>query len=166
MTKWLRRVRGALLMGVIWAVLWMPVGLLIGALVDPDGAMDEPWVLVGTYPGFLAGVLFSVVLGIAARRRKLDDLSVAKVARWGAAAGVLIGSLPFVLGDASGSAKPLWWLPVAVVGSITVLSTVSATASLVLAKRSERMELTAGGEDIADLPVRQAETIDLPGARR
>ena len=68
MTKWLKRIRAALVMGLIWAVVWLPAGLLLGMVLDPDGSMDEPWVLVGTLPGFLAGVMFSVVLGIAARR--------------------------------------------------------------------------------------------------
>src|SRR5687767_4448939 len=75
MKKWLRRLRGAVLMGVTWAVIWAPIGLLIGAVVDPDGTMDEPWILVGTLPGFLTGVIFSIVLGVAAGRHKLDDLS-------------------------------------------------------------------------------------------
>src|SRR5687768_5320353 len=30
MKKWLRRIRGALLMGLTWALIWMPRGLLIG----------------------------------------------------------------------------------------------------------------------------------------
>ena len=141
MKKWLRRIRGAVLMGLTWALAWLPVGLLIGMILDPDGAMDEPWVLVGTLPGFLAGVVFSAVLGIAAARRKLDELSVAKVGGWGAVAGLLIGSLPFVLGDQGPDAKRVWLLPVVVISSITLLSAVSAAGSLVLARKSERREL-------------------------
>jgi hypothetical protein len=141
MKKWLRRIRGAVLMGLTWALAWLPVGLLIGMILDPDGSMDEPWVLVGTLPGFLAGVVFSAVLGIAAARRKLDELSVAKVGGWGAVAGLLIGSLPFVLGDQGPDAKRVWLLPVVVISSITLLSAVSAAGSLVLARKSERREL-------------------------
>jgi hypothetical protein len=141
MKKWLRRIRGAVLMGLTWALAWLPVGLLLGMILDPDGSMDEPWVLVGTLPGFLAGVVFSAVLGIAAARRKLDELSVAKVGAWGAVAGLLIGSLPFVLGDQGPDAKRVWLLPVVVISSITLLSAVSAAGSLVLARKSERREL-------------------------
>jgi hypothetical protein len=141
MKKWLRRIRGAVLMGLTWALAWLPVGLLIGLILDPDGSMDEPWLLVGTLPGFLAGVVFSAVLGIAAARRKLDELSVAKVGGWGAVAGLLIGSLPFVLGDQGPDAKRVWLLPVVVISSITLLSAVSAAGSLVLARKSERREL-------------------------
>jgi hypothetical protein len=142
MPSWLRRVRGALLMGLTWAVLWAPIGLLIGMIVDPTGAMDEPWILVGTYPGFLGGVLFSIVLGVAARRRRLGELSVRRVALWGGAAGLVIGSLPFVLGDQGADVERVWLLPLIVVSSITVLASASAAGSLALAKRAERRELT------------------------
>src|SRR5918999_1910465 len=74
--RWLRRIRGALLMGLTWAVAWAPIGVLVGMIVDPDGSMDEMWPAVGAYPGFLSGVVFSVVLAIAARRRRLHELSL------------------------------------------------------------------------------------------
>lgn len=160
MTRWLRRVRGALLMGLIWAVIWMPVGLLIGAVADPDGSMDEPWILVGTYPGFLAGVLFSALLGVAARRRKLRELSVAKVARWGAFAGLAIGSVPFMMG--SPSERVSWWLPFAVVTSITFLSSFSAAGSLVLAKRADQRQLSEGGADVDEIAVTEHQAERLP----
>jgi membrane protease YdiL (CAAX protease family) len=166
MRKWLRRIRAALLMGVTWAVVWLPAGLLLGLVLDPDGSMDEPWILVGTYPGFLAGVVFSIVLGIAARRRKLDDLSVAKVAGWGAVAGVIIGSLPFVLGDQGPDAERVWLLPVVVISSITLLSAVSAAGSLVLARKSERQELPDARPDAAAVGVAESEAQELPGGRR
>src|SRR5687768_15384581 len=138
MKKWLRRIRGAVLMGLTWALAWMPVGLLIGMIMDPDGSMDEPWIAVGTFPGFLAGVVFSMVLGIAARRRKLDDLSVRKVAGWGAIAGLLLSALLFVSGDSN--VEPRWLLPLVVISSITLLSAASAACSLVLARKSEGRE--------------------------
>jgi hypothetical protein len=150
MKKWLRRIRAALLMGLTWAVVWLPAGLLLGLVLDPDGSMDEPWIVVGTYPGFLAGVVFSIVLGIAARRRKLDDLSVAKVAGWGAVAGLIIGSLPFVLGDQGPDAKRVWLLPVVVISSITLLSAVSAAGSLVLARKSAKRELSGASVNLAE----------------
>ena len=165
MKKWLRRVRGAVLMGLIWAVVWLPVGLLVGMIVDPNGTMDEPWVFVGTFPGFLAGIFFSVVLGIAARRRRLDELSIAKVAGWGAVAGVLIGALPFILGDQDGRTGRLWLLPVVVISAITLLSTVSAAASLMLARTSDTLELTEAGADMAEVGVAEFEAEEMPGGR-
>lgn len=150
MSMWLKRLRGAILMGLTWAVTWMPVGLLLGFLVDPDGTMDEPWILVGTLPGFLAGVIFSVVLGIAAARSRLEELSVKKVGGWGALAGLVIGSLPILLGDRGPDAPRFLPIDLVIVGSITLLSAVSAAGSLVLARKSERRgvaEIAAGGPE-------------------
>ncbi len=83
MKKWLRRIRGALGMGLIWAAGWAPVGVLIGMIVDPDGSMDEMWVAVGAYPGFIGGVVFSAVLGIAEGRRRFDEVSLPRFGAWG-----------------------------------------------------------------------------------
>lgn len=131
-------------MGLTWAVVWGPVAVLIGLFVDPDGSMDEMWVAIGAYPGFLGGVAFSAVLAIAARRRRLDELSLARVAAWGAAAGLLVGSIPFVLGDPD-SERPLWLLAGVVIGSITLLSAASAAGSLALARTAERRERLPSG---------------------
>ena len=89
MTKWLRRLGAALMMGLAWAVVWLPIGLVIGMIIDPDGAMDEPWVVVGTYPGFLCGVIFSAVVGMGKGRRRFAELSLHGVATWGAVSGLL-----------------------------------------------------------------------------
>jgi len=150
MKRWLRRIRGAVLMGLTWALVWAPVGVLIGMVVDPDGSMDEPWVAVGAYPGFLGGVVFSAVLGIAARRRRLDELSLPRVAAWGAVAGLLVGALPFAIGEPT-TALPLWLLGGIVMGTTTLLSAVSAAGSLALARRADRRELPDAGEDVAEV---------------
>lgn len=127
-------------MGLTWALVWAPVAVLIGTrIVDPNDSMDEMWWMVGALPGFLSGVTFSVVLSIAARRHKLDELSVARVAGWGAGAGLLIGILPFLIGDSGG--RPWALLATTVITSITLLSAASAAASLALAQRAQKREL-------------------------
>lgn len=136
MKQWLRRARGAVLMGLTWAVVWAPVGVLVGLVVDPDGSMDEMWVAIGAYPGFLVGVLFSIALSVLARRRRFDELSVGRFAAWGAAAGLLVGALPFTIGEAA-SQTPLWLLGAVVVGSTTALGALSAAGSLALARRAQ-----------------------------
>ncbi len=146
MTKWLKRIRGAVGMGLTWALVWAPVAVLIGFAIDPDGSMDEMWPVIGAYPGFLGGVVFSVVLAIAARRRSLDELSLPRVAAWGAFAGLLVGSLPFLIGEST-SEIPAWMLAVVVIGSITGLSAASAAGSLALARMGERRALAGAGMD-------------------
>lgn len=135
---WLRRIRGALLMGLIWAMAWAPIGVLLSFVVDRDGSMDEPWVLIGAFPGFLIGVVFSIVLGIVAGRRRLVELSAAKAAGWGALAGLLLGVLVFVAGDQGADVERVWLLPLIVITSFAALGSVSAAASLALAQRGDR----------------------------
>jgi hypothetical protein len=144
MKKTLRAIRGALLMGVTWAVVWAPVAVLLGMMVDPDGSMDEMWVMIGALPGFIAGVVFAALLGIAERRRGVDDVSPARAGGWGALAGVLVGVLPFTIGEST-STLPVGLLASMVIGSITLLSAASAAGSLALARMSgKREQLHAG----------------------
>jgi len=136
MEKWPRRISGAFLVGVAWAVVWAPIAILIGTtIVDPDNSMDEMWVMVGALPGFLCGVLFCALLGIREGHRRLDELPLPRAAAWGAVSGVLVGILPFVLGDQDGTERPLWILPVVVICSLTLLGAVSAVGSALVARR-------------------------------
>lgn len=143
MKKWLGRIGGAVLMGLTWAVVWAPVAVLIGLIVDPDGSMDEMWVAIGAYPGFLCGVLFYAVLGIAEGRRGFDELSLSRVGTWGAVAGLLVGVLPFLIGEST-SELPPWLLGIVVLGSITLLSAVSAVGSALLSQYAARRQTRAG----------------------
>ena len=138
--RWLRRIRAAVGMGVVWALAWAVVAVLVGVAVDPDGSMDEMWHMVGALPGFLGGVTFSAVLGTVARRRRFEELSVRRFAAWGGAAGLLVGILPFTIGTST-SAVPLPLLAGTVVGSITLLAAASAAGSLALARRSAQQPL-------------------------
>jgi hypothetical protein len=45
-------------------------------------------------PGFVGGACFSVVLGIAGRRRRFEDLSLSRFAAWGALGGLLLSLVP------------------------------------------------------------------------
>ena len=148
MPRWLRRARSAVVMGVTWAAVWAPAAVLIGIVVDPDGSMDEMWVAIGAIPGFFGGVVFATVLGIAAGRRRFDELSLSRVGVWVALAGLLVGVIPFIVGEPT-SERPLWLLALAVIGSTTLLGGVSAAASLALARRAERRALPGGGAERA-----------------
>jgi hypothetical protein len=161
--KWLRRIRGAVLMGLTWAAVWAPVGVLIGMIVDPDGSMDEMWVAVGAYPGFIGGVVFSAVLGIAARRHRFDELSLWRFAAWGAAAGLLVGLLPFALGELNPEVPV--WLPGVVTGSITLLSAVSAAGSLALARRAQKRDLLDAGAGMPEVGRTDGEAREPLGGR-
>ena len=152
MKPWLKRVRAAGAMGLMWAAVWAPVGVLVGLVIDPRGAMDEMWFLVFGYPGLLGGVVFSGVLAMQERKRRVTELSVPRVGAWGAVAGLLVGTLPFLLGTATGRV-PLGALFGAVVGSTTLLSALSAAGTVAIARKARPLRV----------PVMQGDTaLDAP----
>jgi hypothetical protein len=162
MKRWLRRLRGAVGMGLTWAAGWALVGLLIGvsSMLLPGlpwdaffEVFDAPLPALAV-PGFFGGALFSTVLGIAGRRRRFDELSLPAFAAWGAVGGLLLGMLPGAL-VVVGLATPrpggpgLWQLTAVISGPLALLSAASAAGSLALARMAEGRErgsLDAGEE--------------------
>ena len=141
MKPWVRGIGRAVIMGLAWAVVWAPVAVVIGTMiVDPDNSMDEMWVAIGAYPGFLCALIFSGVLAIAERGRRLDEVSLSRAGIWGALAGVVVGVFPFTVGTST-SALPFWQLALAVIGSITLMSAVSGIASALLARSGRKRVL-------------------------
>lgn len=134
MNTWSRRIGGALLMGGMWAFAWAPLGPLVGLIVDFDGSMDEPWIAVAVFPGFLCGALFSLGVWRASRRARFDELQRSWVVAVGAFAGLLVGVLPFVLGRPTGDVHDLLRLALIVLPSIAAMSALSAAISLSLAR--------------------------------
>ena len=145
---WLRRIRGAVLMALAWAVVWAPVGVLAGMILDPSDSMDEMWLAVGAYPGFLCGAVFCAVLGVAEGRCRFDELSLSRVGVWGAVSGLLVGVLPFAAGTVN-TALPLWLWGVVIIGPVTLLSSVSAVVSALLARMAKKRELRGASGDVA-----------------
>jgi hypothetical protein len=74
-------------------------------------------------------------------------LSVRRFGVWGAAAGLVIGVVPFMLGTPSADID-VARLATVVIGSFTLMSAASAAGSLALARRAEARELAdAGGSN-------------------
>jgi hypothetical protein len=97
MSSWVRRLRGALGVGLTWFIGW---GALMYALATVIGIVDpsqidqgeEPWrlgLLVGTV-GFVSGTVFAAVLASAERRRSVQDLSLGRAALWGTIGGAAL----------------------------------------------------------------------------
>ncbi|MEP7384089.1 MAG: hypothetical protein ABI910_20595 [Gemmatimonadota bacterium] len=157
MKRWARRVRGAVGMGVTWATVWLAVGLLIGVFSVLSPAL--PWDAIFdvfdaplpalAIPGFVGGALFSVVLGIAGRRRRFEQLSLPSLAAWGALGGLLLALVPTVMVAAGlatlgpqfdGSLQ----LTAVIAGPLTLLSAASASATLLVARRATKRSLPDG----------------------
>lgn len=156
MTKWLRRIRGAVGMGLTWAVGWAIIGGgIMEGIVDPHGKILDMWPQTLAIPGFLLGVVFSVVLSIAERRRRFDELSFPRFAGLGAVAGVALGSLAIAAGAFPG--VPLLLRAAGIIGPLTALSAVSAAGSLALARMAEDRGLLRANGDEPDegLPARE-----------
>ena len=134
MREWLRLIFGAVASGAIWAGVWAAVGALIGAL-DSAGRLAAVWVgpAIGAHPGFVGGAIFFGALGIAARPHRFVELSLSAVVVCGVMVGLVLGMLPLAINKPPGNA-PLWVVAAAVIGSMTVMSTVSAAGSLMLAR--------------------------------
>ena len=158
MSQWLRRLRGAVGMGITWAVGWAVAGILIGvaSTLLPFlpwhyffDVFDAPLPALAV-PGFFGGMFFSLVLGIAGRGRRFRDLSLPRFAAWGAAGGLLLGLFPFALvavGLASLHARTSPWpLLAAVVVPLTLLGAASASLTLLVARKAEAPDSLEAGE--------------------
>lgn len=169
MKKWLRRIRGAVGMGLTWAIGWAVAGVLIGvaSILLPFLAwhlffdvFDAP-LPAFAIPGFFGGVCFSIVLGIAGRRRRFRELSLPRFAAWGAVGGLLLTLFPFALvavglGSTEGSRFSAWQVISVISGPFILLSAVSAAVTLMVARKAEQRESLEASADVtvsrADAP--------------
>jgi hypothetical protein len=161
MKKWLRRIRGAIGMGLTWAFGWAVAGVLIGvASILLPGL---PWDAF-----FEVFDAFSTVLGIAGRRRRFGELSLPRFAAWGAMGGLLLTLFPFALvamGLASreGSDVGTWQIIAVITGPFILLSAVSASVTLIVARIAEGRGLREASEEVADVGLTEGEAYELLG---
>lgn len=161
MTRWWRRIRGALKMGLTWALAWFGAGmalLLVFVAFGVDGA-DVPFPLGFGMFGFFAGVLFSGVLALVEGRRRFDQMSLPRFAAWGGLGGLLLSvifvSIATLLGDTLDV--------VSAVIVFTVAGAGSATGVLALARKAERRELLDAGVEVDEASLTEGETRELHG---
>jgi len=169
MKIWLRRARGALGLGFTWAVL----GFLAGGAIElihniwpnPIGRAVDIWPMVLAIPGLFGGVAFSVVLGIAGRRRRFDELSLPRVALWGAAGGLLVSLIPaaMVLVGLASPNVPVWRISLTLLGPFGVGGAVAAAGSLALARMADDQALLEDGRDAAEVGLTAEEKRQLLG---
>lgn len=135
MPGWMKKVRGAIGMGVVWAVAWAVIGGgLMEGIFDRDGRMVDMWPQLLGIVGFLGGVMFSGILGFAAGRRRFDELSVPQFTAYGALGGAVLGGFGLFAGG------PAVFVAVATLGCAA-----AAAGTLVVARKAEgRRTLRAG----------------------
>ncbi len=143
MKKWVRRIRGAIGMGLTWGLAWFAAGMALLLVVGLDAA-DVPFPLGFGLLGFFAGALFSGVLWILGGRRDFDQLSLPRFAGWGAVGGLIL-SVMFVLAVATFGNDQLELI---VLGPVFALAgAASAGGSLILARRAEEPSLLGEAAD-------------------
>lgn len=144
MRQWLKRLRGVVGMGLTWAIAWGLVGgLIMEGIVDPHGEIADMWPQLLAIPGFLGGVAFSLVLAVAERKHRFDELSVPRFAAWGAVGGTLLGVLALGAGIFP-EATPAWLRAAMVIGPYGALNAISASGTLAIARRGAARSLEAG----------------------
>ena len=160
MKKWLRRIRGAIGMGLTWAAAWLGGGLLL-LLIVGGGAADVPFPLFFGLLGFLAGVTFSGVLGVMEGRRRLDQMSLPRFAGWGAVGGLLLSGILVLAGALGGETL---WGEILLLGPVFALAgAASAAGSLALARMADGRELPDSGADPAEPGLTEDESRKLLG---
>ena len=158
MKKWLRRIRGAIGMGLTWAAVWGGAGTItmLGFLLVTGSRPDAPFPLMFGAFGFVAGVIFSGVLGLVEGRRRFDQMSLPRFAAWGATGGFLL-SATFVLAVSLAGDPAFLWNLVVVGPVFAVAAAGSAAGSLALARRAQHRELLETTEDVTAVGLSEGE---------
>jgi hypothetical protein len=163
MKKWLRRIRGAVGMGLTWAIGWAPIGAILG-LVGLGGTADGTFgvLVISAFfyaaSGFFSGVIFSALLGITQRRPRFDEMSLPVFAGIGGTVGGLLATM---LSLSTAGPVTLTLAGVLGTGTIFLLGAGSAAGSLALARRADDRELLEAGDDVADIGLTENEVREL-----
>ena len=155
MKKWLKRIRGALGIGLTWAAAWGFVGALMGLWLGGPGVVGAS--LTFALYGFMGGGAFSVALGLAGRRRTFDEMSLPRFAGLGALAPLLL-IVPSAF--SGGVFNPGGLIAVAL---LALLGAGSAAGSLALARMADDRELLDGGADVVEVGLTKEEKHELLG---
>ncbi len=168
MVRWLKRIRGAVGVGLTWAALWGASGAFLGLLegVMMRGGNIQVGVLVDAVKilsvlGFIGGGTFAVILGLAGRRRTFDEMSLPRFAAGGGlAASIMLGAGAILGGSAGQLLEPAGLI---VASILALLGAGSAAGSLALARRVDDREWLDAGSDIADIGMTDREKRELLG---
>jgi hypothetical protein len=149
MKTWLRRIRGAIGMGLIWGAAWGVAGtiVMLGFLLKTGNRPDAPFPIMFGAFGFVAGVVFSGVLRLVEGRRRFGQMSLPRFAMLGAIGGVLLCATFMLAVSLRGD--PAFLQNLLVVGPIVaVVAAGSAAGSLALARRAQDRALLEATEDV------------------
>ena len=139
----LRRMRGAIGMGLIWGFALSAVGTVPRWVLGVN--TDAPIPLLFGVFGFIAGVTFSGLLVLAEGRRRFDQMSLPRFAGWGAVGGLLLSGIWARVASLG------WGDVLAITPAFAIACAACASGSLALARRAERRELPDSSDAAAEL---------------
>ena len=146
MKTWARRIRAAIGMGLTWGAAWFGAGILLARV--PGFYSDLPFALLFAPLGFVTGIIFSGILVVITRRRRVARVSLSRFAGWGAVSGLLLSGIFVVAAALRGETLGGEFL---VFGpGLAMASAVCAAGSLAMARRAERRELRGPSGDPAE----------------
>ena len=135
MKGFLKRLRGLIGTGLTWAVGWAVLWGATVLIVAGFGALEgltAGMVLIGALfvagCGFIAGSAFGMILSAFERKKKLEDLSLKRIALMGGLVGALGGSALVAIFGVT------LWIPIVI---LTVAGVGFASGTVALAKRSD-----------------------------
>jgi len=140
LNRLIKRVRGVLGTAFTWALAWIGLGAGLGALAGFPLSYLLRMALNSSVAGFIAGASFAVILSVAERNQSLEDLSLKRVALWGAVGGLLLSVIPMAFG------VPVPYL----LGPLVINSGIGAamaSGSVVLARRDGSQRFIPGRND-------------------
>ena len=159
MKQWVRRIRGAIGMGLTWGAAGFGAGILLARVSSFD--VDLPFALLFAPLGFLAGIIFFGILMVMEGRRGFDRMSLSRFAGWGAVSGLLLSGIFVVAASLGGETLGG---EVLVLGPVlAMVSAVCAAGSLAVARRAERRELPGDSGHPAEAELAEDEKRELLG---
>jgi hypothetical protein len=134
-----RKVRGIVGTGLSWAFGWSIAGTALHAGLALFGLVSRPDLLVEPFMygvwGLFGGSVFAGILAVAEHRRTLPELRPARMAVWGALAGVSVPVVYHLLGGGAGWAwfsgvatTPEVWASLAIIAPLGAASATAMTA--------------------------------------
>ena len=132
----IRSLRGAIGMGLTWALAWAIAGGILRLIADPAGD-DLPIPIAFGIFGFLAGVTFSLILKLVEGRRRFDQMSLVRFAGWGGVGGLLLSGI--LAATAGPGGQSLLLFP-----AFALAGAASAAGTLALARKAEAPRLLDG----------------------
>ncbi|HEX8273322.1 MAG TPA: hypothetical protein VF615_11835 [Longimicrobiaceae bacterium] len=150
-----RRIRGILGIALTWAAGWGIMGAVMNGLAAPMWIEIGGGSLIGHVAngalgnaafGFVTGVVFSLLLLLAERKRTIYQLSLPRVAAWGGLGTLALTTPPILLFGVSPAVSALFALSFSTTGTLSAALTLLAARRGLVAPPGEKRRIGMAAE--------------------